>query len=73
MGPKSWTRLAGVLIVAVGVMCFPVGWGVSPKRDLSFFNNLADLGGFVEWGMAISGAGIIILVLSIFVPPGEEE
>ncbi len=73
MGPKSWTRLAGVLTVAVGVLCLPLGWGVNPKRDLSFFHNLADLGGFVEWGMGIIGTGIIILVLSIFVHPGEEE
>jgi len=73
MGPKSWTRLTGVVIVAAGLLSLPVGLGVSPKRDTSFFHNLADLDGFSGWGVVVIGTGIVILILSILVPAGEEE
>ena len=46
----DWLRGIGAALIGVGIICFPVGLGVSPKRDLSRFDNLADLGLFVKAG-----------------------
>jgi len=34
----DWLRGIGAALIGVGIMCFPVGLGVNPKRDLSRFN-----------------------------------
>lgn len=44
---KLFLRIAGVASAAVGVLCLQVGYGISPKRDLSAFSNLADMGIFL--------------------------
>ena len=44
---KLILRIAGVASIAGGALCFPVGYGVNPKRDLSVFSNLADMGLFI--------------------------
>jgi hypothetical protein len=55
------------------VMCFPVGFGVNPKRDLSLFNNLADLGAFFQMGFALVALGLIGVGLSCLVPGEIDE
>ena len=37
-------RIAGAATAAAGLLCLPVGYGIDPKRDLSAFSNLADIG-----------------------------
>jgi hypothetical protein len=46
-------RFVGIILLILGVMCMPIGYGVSPKRDQSVFHNLADMNAFVVWGAAL--------------------
>ena len=68
---KLLLRTLGVAIPATGLVCLPVGYGINPKRDLSVFNNLADMGIFVTMGLILVAVGAILFVAS-WVLPGEE-
>jgi hypothetical protein len=46
-----------IVLAATGVLCLPVGFGVSPKR--TFFNNLSDRGAFVSTALALIAVGLI--------------
>ena len=70
---KSWVRGIGVVIALVGLGALPVGMGVSPKRDTSLFNNLADTGMFIKYGLLVILLGIVILVGSVFIPPYDDD
>jgi hypothetical protein len=48
--------------VSPGILCLPVGLGVSPKRDLSGFFNLADVGLFVKAAAALGALGVAFLL-----------
>jgi hypothetical protein len=61
---KLVLRIAGVATTAAGVTCFPVGYGINPKRDLSVFNNLADTGMFVTLGLILLAIGAVLLAAS---------
>jgi hypothetical protein len=73
MGFKEWGRLLGVLLVCAGVLCLPIGFGVSPRQDLSFFHNLADLNIFFKTGAALVAIGSLVLVASLFLPSAEGD
>lgn len=68
---KLLLRIAGVASMAAGLGCLPVGYGINPKRDLSAFNNLADMGVFVNLGLILIAVGAVVLLASWFLP-GEE-
>jgi hypothetical protein len=57
----------------VGLGALPVGMGVSPKRDANFFNNLADTGMFIKYGLLLILIGIAILIGSVFLPPYDDD
>src|SRR6266404_5391007 len=61
---KLILQVAGIIIGAIGLLCFPLGFGTNPKRDLNGFDNLADIGMFVRPGLILLGAGGIILGVS---------
>ena len=67
-----WFRAAGILILAIGVLCLPLGIGISPKRDLSVFSNLADAGLFIKAGLVIAAVGVFIVFLSFLLPDEHE-
>jgi len=67
-----WLRAAGILILAIGVLCLPLGIGISPKRDLSVFSNLADAGLFIKAGLVIAAVGVFIFFLSFLLPDEHE-
>ena len=69
---KLILRIGGVIVVLVGLMFLPVGYGNSPKRDLSVFHNIADMGSFIKTGFLLVGLGLIAVVLS-FLLPGEMD
>jgi hypothetical protein len=60
-----WSRLkfvleaGGMVVFLFGLMCLPVGYGNKPNRDLSAFNNFADLGAFIKLGLILMGIGVI--------------
>ena len=63
---RSWIRGIGIVIALVGLGALPAGVGVSPKRDTDFFNNLADTGMFIKYGLLLILIGIVILSLDLF-------
>jgi hypothetical protein len=65
---KTALRIGGVLVFAIGLMCLPIGYGISPKRDLSPFNNLADLGAFIQTGLILIAVGLLLIGASYAVP-----
>ena len=60
-----YLRVAGFALSAVGVMFFPVGYGVSPKRDTSAFSQLVDAGGHWQYGVAFFAVGGFVLLIGI--------
>jgi hypothetical protein len=70
---KDFVRLGGFLFVILGVMCLPLGYGVSPKRDLSVFFNLADMGAFLRWAVGLIGFGGILLLVAFLLPGRFDE
>ena len=70
---KLLLRIADVASAAVGLGCFPVGYGVNPKRDMSLFENLADTGIFMKLGLILIVAGAVMFGASWFLPGEEPE
>jgi hypothetical protein len=70
---KLLLRILGATSIAVGFGCLPLGYGVNPKRDLSIFENFADLGMFVTMGLILMPVGVGMLVLSWVLPGDEPE
>jgi hypothetical protein len=64
---KTALRIGGAGLAAIGVMCLPVGFGISPKRDLNLFSNIADLGAFVQTGVILIAIGLLAVGLSFAV------
>jgi hypothetical protein len=56
-------RVAGILIVIAGLLCFPFP-GENPKRSLSMFTTLADLGVLVRFGIVTTIVGIVVFLVS---------
>jgi hypothetical protein len=69
---KEILRVCGILILVLGVMCVPVGWGVNPQRDLSAFLNLADMGAFLTYAVIGIAIGLILLAASAVAPRGRD-
>jgi hypothetical protein len=70
---KTVARIIGITLLLIGAGSLPVGFGVSPKRDLSAFNNAADLAAFVKPGVVLMGAGLVAVVLSWFLPKSRDD
>ena len=49
---------------SLGFMCLPIGYGASPKRDLSLFFNFADMGFFLTIALALIPAGLLTFAVS---------
>ena len=69
---KDLFGVAGVTVFGVGLLCIPAGLGTSPKRDLSRFFNLADMGLFWKWGAALVVIGLVLIVISMMLPDDGE-
>jgi hypothetical protein len=65
---RTVVRVIGVALAVIGAGALPVGFGVSPKRDLSAFENAADLGAFVKPGLGLIGVGLVVVALSYLLP-----
>ena len=61
---KSWTLIAGIGLCGLGVICLPLGFGISPKRDLSLFDAFADTGAFALTGLGLISLGLIAIVFA---------
>jgi hypothetical protein len=70
---KTVVRIIGITLLFIGAGSLPIGFRVSPKRDLSAFNNAADLGAFVKLGAVLMGAGLVAVILSWFLPGSRDN
>lgn len=70
---KAHIRVIGILFIAIGGLFMPIGYGVSPKRDLSVFSNLADLGAFLTWGFVLMGIGLAVIIVFVLLPGRFED
>jgi hypothetical protein len=70
---KLGLQIAGIAVTAVGVLYLPVGFGVNPKRDLSAFLNLTDMGLFLKAALVLIPLGAIVFAVSYVLPGGEPE
>jgi len=70
---KLVVRIAGVVSIASGALCLPVGYGINPKRDLSVFSNLADTSIFVTLGLVLLAVGMLLFLGSWLLPGREPE
>ena len=65
---KYWFLGSGIVVVAVGMSCLPLGFGLSPKRDTSIFNNISDTGAFINpITVALLAVGILLIIISLFI------
>ena len=69
---KLILRVGGVLCFAAGAMFIPLGYGVSPKRDLSTFANIVDTGAFFGIGLLLVVVGAAVSLASLLLP-GKAE
>ena len=65
---KNWVLIVGILLCCLGIKCLPVGFGANPKRNLSLFNNFADLRVFAHTGAILICAGPLVIVLTLLAP-----
>jgi len=73
MSIRDWLKIVGIGMICVGLLSFPLGFGISPKRDLSAFSNLADLGVLIRFGMASLVLGGVLLAASLFFPRPDND
>lgn len=68
----SLMRVAGAILLAIGVLCLPIGYSVNPKRDQSVFHNLADMGGFARAGVILGLVGLGLLIAGTTIRRGDD-
>jgi hypothetical protein len=66
-------RVGGLLTAAAGVLFVPVGYGISPKRDTSVFENLVDTGVFIKVAFVLTTLGLLALLISKCLPDGSSQ
>jgi hypothetical protein len=65
---KLWLRGIGIVLVLGGIMSFPLGSSLNPERWTSRFYVLADLGILGDFGFLLAIVGVLLFVISVFVP-----
>lgn len=73
MTVRETLRVLGIVAILIGGLCFPVGYRISPERDLSAFHNLADLAMFQPAGVLLVGVGAAVLLASSLVERCRRE
>jgi hypothetical protein len=66
--PRIVVRAIGTAVSMLGLLCLPVGFGASPKRDISLFSNFVDLGLYLQLALILIPTGIVMLLLSFLLP-----
>ena len=61
---KDWFSIIGFVLFGLGFMCLPIGYGASSKRDLSLFENFADMWAFMKTGVVLICAGLLVIILT---------
>lgn len=68
---KTVFRVAGTILVALGILFLPHAPVDNPKRQMSAFALLADLGTFTQAAWILIAVGVVALVLSFFMTDRE--
>ena len=64
---KTFLRIVGIVIAAIGLMFLPSRNFIFDKGDLSTFNNWADVGVFVYVGCGLVVVGVVVIGLSFLI------
>jgi hypothetical protein len=65
---RDWIRGLGGVLLGLGFMCLPVGFGANPKRDTSAFFRTADTGIWLKLGFILILSGIVVFLLAWIFP-----
>lgn len=68
---KTVFRVAGTILVALGLLSLPHGPIDNPKRHMNAFAVLADLGAFTQAAWILIAVGAVALILSFFMTDRE--
>lgn len=72
MNIRDYIKAIGICLMAVGILCLPIGFGASPKRDTSIFFNFADLGIFLKASLIFLTLGLLLLAIAWLIPRQNE-
>jgi len=68
MNIRDYVKSTALVLLAIGILCFPIGFGASPKRDTSAFSSFADLGVFLKFGLIMLVIGLFLLLIASLLP-----
>jgi len=68
MNVREYVKTAAIVLISIGILCLPIGFGANPKRDNSAFYSFADLGVFLKIGLGLLAIGLFILLVIVFIP-----
>ncbi|EDY16312.1 hypothetical protein CfE428DRAFT_6125 [Chthoniobacter flavus Ellin428] len=54
----------GGVLLGLGLMCLPLGFGANPERDTSAFFRAADTGVWLKLGLTLALSGATVLLAS---------
>ena len=61
---RTFARISGVVFLAVGLICLPLGAGGNSKQHTSLFFHFADVDGYIQIAMVLIPIGIAVILLS---------
>lgn len=65
---KDWVAIAGVVVACLGYECLPHGQAANAKHATSLFAQSSSGGAFLSFGFLMLGLGLVIIVISLFIP-----
>jgi hypothetical protein len=68
MNIREYVKTISIILMAIGILCLPIGFGASPKRDTSVFSSFADLGIFLKSGLIMLALGLLLLLIGPLIP-----
>lgn len=64
---KTVLRIAGIVVMAIGVMHFPMRHLGFIRADTSAFHRIAEVGEFLPWGATWLGLGLLLFGASFLI------
>lgn len=64
MNIREYVKTTAIVLMAIGILCLPIGFGTSPKRDTSVFSSFVDLGIFLKSGLIMLALGLLLLLIA---------
>jgi len=65
---KDWVLITGLVIGFLGYECLPHGQNLDAHNNTSLYAQSASGGAFLSFGALTLASGVLIVVLSFFIP-----